>query len=752
MLLLTDTGFLFCNIIMLQVLYYFPFYLPAVVINNLPSQSQQRSVNRDNTTPVAALPVTLHIGIEEDGPAVNALATLESPIDILDLVGEYEEIPSPQFPIVEVLEESNAMTDPGHIADVNTTDESLPLEEEDEDKDDDRNRDPDYEVTPADTASEDEELVATEREEPHENEGQEQVASEGVEPPRKKKKAPLPREPPIWQVCGTSCKKACSEMIPDDHRTGIWTGYQELNYNEKRQMIFQHVSRATKQRLTTGEHASRRDKTFSYKLKNADGIDRQVCKKFFLQTLGYNEKNDRLVTTVMKTTTLTALTVKKDMRGHHPSEKKKDRTPIIDHIESFNPSISHYRREHAPNRRYLPSDITIKFMHADYKDNHPGIDKCEYETYRKTVSDLNISFTKLGEEECEKSTAHEEHLQTPGHHGEGGGGLVEDGNAPGECDVCREWREHKDRAKASREMYQDNSKQEWPAECCVRSVDLQKVIMLPRMPGNKTAIFTKRIVAFHETFATVGKKAKGKGKENTTSVVWHEGVAGRKAEEIASAFVSALEKDRDRKHVILWLDNCTAQNKNWCLITTLVGLVNSDAVEFEDITLKFFETGHTFMSADSFHHGVELEMKKGKGGNVYDFPEFVDVVKKSNSGKVDVIVLDNEKVRAYKGGQSQVKLKKAKVLLGKMCVFQLRRGSRNLHFKTSHADDDFQQVDFLKNAFSLDLPPKLRTEGRGIPDAKKTDIVSKLCPMMPASRRSFWENMMIGDAVDNELD
>ena len=56
-------------------------------------------------------------------------------------------------------------------------------------------------------------------------------------------------------------------------------------------------------------------------------------------------------------------------------------------------------------------------------------------------------------------------------------------------------------------------------------------------------------------------------------------------------------------------------------------------------------------------------MKKRKGGNVYDFPEFVDVVKKSNSGKVYVMVLDNEKVRAYNCGQSQVKLKKAKVLL-----------------------------------------------------------------------------------------
>ena len=60
--------------------------------------------------------------------------------------------------------------------------------------------------------------------------------------------------------------------------------------------------------------------------------------------------------------------------------------------------------------------------------------------------------------------------------------------------------------------------------------------MLPRMPGNKTAIFTMRIVAFHEMFDTVGKKAKGKGKENNPSVVWHEG----SSEEIASAFVSKL--------------------------------------------------------------------------------------------------------------------------------------------------------------------------------------------------------------------
>lgn len=50
----------------------------------------------------------------------------------------------------------------------------------------------------------------------------------------------------------------------------------------------------------------------------------------------------------------------------------------------------------------------------------------------------------------------------------------------------------------------DAEKQE-EVDTVIRSVDLQKVIMLPRMPGVKTAVFTRRITAFHETFAMVGK-------------------------------------------------------------------------------------------------------------------------------------------------------------------------------------------------------------------------------------------------------
>ena len=43
--------------------------------------------------------------------------------------------------------------------------------------------------------------------------------------------------------------------------------------------------------------------------------------------------------------------------------------------------------------------------------------------------------------------------------------------------------------------------------------------MLPRMPGIKAAVFTRRIVGFHETFAPVGSFEHSK----PIAMVWHEG-------------------------------------------------------------------------------------------------------------------------------------------------------------------------------------------------------------------------------------
>ena len=81
---------------------------------------------------------------------------------------------------------------------------------------------------------------------------------------------------------------------------------------------------------------------------------------------------------------------------------------IINLIKSFNPSVSHYRRGHAPNRLYLSPQLRIKFLLDDFKESYPEI-KVSYDRYKKEVSRMNISFVKLGEEECEDCIMYENH-------------------------------------------------------------------------------------------------------------------------------------------------------------------------------------------------------------------------------------------------------------------------------------------------------------------------------------------------------
>ena len=64
--------------------------------------------------------------------------------------------------------------------------------------------------------------------------------------------------------------------------------------------------------------------------------------------------------------------------------------------------------------------------------------------------------------------------------------------------------------------YKADCETDWPAETVVRSVNLQKVIMLPRIPGVKSTAFTKRIIAFHHQFAVVGKERPDKEKKRET--------------------------------------------------------------------------------------------------------------------------------------------------------------------------------------------------------------------------------------------
>ena len=108
----------------------------------------------------------------------------------------------------------------------------------------------------------------------------------------------------------------------------------------------------------------------------------------------------------------------------------------------------------------------------------------------------NISFSKLDEKECESCEGYINH--------ECKADLLIEGNLksvdsiegqlskvrPGICGVCDDWVKHIKRANKSREEYRKDADTYPPENVFYVSADLQKVIILPRLPGLKTAVFT----------------------------------------------------------------------------------------------------------------------------------------------------------------------------------------------------------------------------------------------------------------------
>ena len=228
--------------------------------------------------------------------------------------------------------------------------------------------------------------------------------------------------------------------------------------------------------------------------------------------------------------------------------------------------------------------------------------------YFQILKSMNIGFVKLGEEECVTCDLHDRHLiDVHGLEDEKERSQLMDTDDKKfekiffpNCYECSEYALRIEFAKKVRTEYRADRDREWNGGEQIYSADFQKVIMLPATPGLKRRFSVKRIVMFNETFATVGGKKNG----DSTGVLWHEGIRGRTGRDVASVFVTFLRKLQESKHVTLWLDNCSAQGKNWWLYTALVQ-VNRVYGNLVTICLKDFERGHTFMSADSFHHLVE---------------------------------------------------------------------------------------------------------------------------------------------------
>ena len=546
---------------------------------------------------------------------------------------------------------------------------------------------------------------------------------------------------PLLDPCPPTCKRHCLEKISQERRKEIHSQYWDLNYDRRRGWIFSHVKTVEPNRrvLHPASHVTC-NFTRVYTLPDSEGNEQSVCAVFFRHTLGY--QHNKVINNCLSSAKPGQITTPADSRGKHaPKHKLEDDAleKIKTHIKSYHPSVSHYRREHAPLRRYLPPELTIKEMYADFQQKHPGI--CKRERYRKTVKMMNISFAKLGEEECEWCFEHKVHVKE--NH--------QDEADAANCEYCTEWAEHMEMAGVARAWYRkDKEKDKAPCEAVV-SVDMQKVIMLPRMPGIKNCVFTRRLVQFHQTFAPLGGRARSEDK--VIGAVWNEAISGRNAEDVSSAYVHYMRHPlcRDKTKFLFYMDNCTGQNKNWTIYTAMVNEVNREGGP-EEIIFRYFEKGHTFMSADSFHHQVEKGMKIEK--NVYDGADFERIVNQTGVAAP----MEASDFIMFEHGASQGRFT-TKPLLADVQEVKFVKGSVHLLWKKSMDDDDYREGIFMKKKLQERIMKDTdeetfhrQEEPRGVPQAKKDNILSNLLKFMPANRHRFWRNLSVNESSPDLID
>lgn len=328
-------------------------------------------------------------------------------------------------------------------------------------------------------------------------------------------------------------------------------------------------------------------------------------------------------------------------------------------------------------------------MYLDFQETYTSF-KISYELYRGIIKEMNISFAKLGHEECEKCEAFLLHDQSH---------TKDNAEANTDCLSCCQWLKHIKKAEVTRIEYRAD-KEKNDDDTIYYSTDMQKVIMLPRIDMFKQVIFTPRIIAFNQTFAPLGNFTIN---NKVVAILWHEGISGRKKEDLISAYNQFLTTyARDKKNIIIWADNCSGQNKNWSLLSYLLYIINSEDIAAERITIKYFESGHTFMSADSFHHLVEKGLRENP--KIYDFQDFSNIVQ--NSTKNNSVIAKEMNFKDFKHWPNfttnyQIqKLNKNRPLLKDIVLIQARRGNKTLFFKECFEENSFKELSILSSIIS----------------------------------------------------
>lgn len=529
--------------------------------------------------------------------------------------------------------------------------------------------------------------------------------------------------------CKENCIRKCVSKFSEDDRKIIWSNFRDLTIQNQRNFISRSVKKQAKVTSSTASSNSRRHNTLIWTLR-----DIRVCKTFFLNTLGFF--NDQTVITILKANYKHGVDdpdiqpAAREQRGTSKpwnafSEEYK--TAVIEFIERVKPTVSHYNLKHAPNRKYLPCGISFYDLYREFGTHcqENNIKSCSWPFFFKIIKKLNLSTAMPKQDLCTLCHNHKERHGTDTEH------ICSEC----ECEMCKKYIIHYVNKTLSRKLLDEDEKSQNESKR-VFTADMQKAICMPKLTI-KDYYFSRKLVLFNETFASPGKD------KQAICVLWHEGESGRKAYNVASAFVNfIISYGRDLNEIVFFCDNCSAQNKNRILFSALVRLINSSAlITTNIIRFVYFEPGHTTMAADTVHGSITRKFTQKKV--MYDFLDYIDKIKQSRKN-LDILTLTHKDMTLYKDEIRKNTFPK-NYNVQALKIVEFRKGSFSIFVKNAYDEKEYKELTAFpksvldsfanKNDHISDLPRE--TCSRGVSSGKKKNFSNSATPCHRLAESSF---------------
>lgn len=533
--------------------------------------------------------------------------------------------------------------------------------------------------------------------------------------------------------CKKGCKFKCNETVNADLRQNIFDGFYSLDKQGKQVFISQMVDYTNVSRKTTKDaegnlQNSKRRITYCYHF-SVNEEKKRVCKKFYLGTLGISQKMVYGVLEGRQSNSGIPKTSKKSTRNTKQKVSENQKKQVRDHINSFPVIDSHYCRAKT-NKAYLQPFLNISKMYDLYKEKCLETSENPVkESYYRFVfnTEFNIDFHKPKKDRCDICELHKVKI----------GNKIE----PTEADIVNQ-NEHLAEKLAMRE---EKTRDKDNKDILIVVFDLQKVVNLPK--ADISSFYYKRKLNVYNLTSKLYEK---KG----YCAVWTELQSGRAGNDIASAFITMLEKivvDYPLfADIVIWSDSCVPQNRNSFISHAIIEFMSRNP-SISSILFKYSIRGHgCVQEVDNMHKKIDDSMKVREFFSPLSFLRLL--LQADRKSPFTVIQMRERHFKDYKNCSKMLRYSEIPYTKVRQLKFE-KKDPFSVKYKLSHADKEFTSVNIGTKAKTTTtrykgkqpiiniLAPRIQKPDVNPNKDKINDLVSML-PYMPLVDQEYYKSVL----------